>query len=293
MMYTPTPDYYNDYIQHFNPFHDPRNGQFASKNGGSGSTDKLKKKAVKAEAKAAKANKKAAQAGSKVFHPFKAKRKDKLQIKAFKAQAKADKLNSKLNKAELKENNKKFEEEFNKILNTAKTDEEKDKRIRELDDAYVAKQQSKINQDIDKAQVKREYLSGGYEWLDLKVKDSDRQTSFHGFGDRVSEKDLKDAAKMFYKDKKSIEKQALDVITNDNSEYSIYNLYAKDRGISKDQFKKSLEIKSVYVADNDGSCNISIWEKNNIKDNLTGGHSLDIEYDLKRKKMSNYYSMNG
>ena len=31
MMYTPTPDFYNDYIQHFNPFHDPRNGQFASK----------------------------------------------------------------------------------------------------------------------------------------------------------------------------------------------------------------------------------------------------------------------
>ena len=33
--YTPTPDFYNDYIAHYNHFHDPRNGQFASKSGGS------------------------------------------------------------------------------------------------------------------------------------------------------------------------------------------------------------------------------------------------------------------
>jgi len=32
--YTPTPDFYNDYIQHFNPFHDPRNGQFTTGRGG-------------------------------------------------------------------------------------------------------------------------------------------------------------------------------------------------------------------------------------------------------------------
>lgn len=32
--YTQTPNYYNDYIAHFNPFHDPKNGQFTSKKGG-------------------------------------------------------------------------------------------------------------------------------------------------------------------------------------------------------------------------------------------------------------------
>lgn len=31
--YTPTPDFYNDYIAHYNHFHDPKNGQFTSKNG--------------------------------------------------------------------------------------------------------------------------------------------------------------------------------------------------------------------------------------------------------------------
>lgn len=32
--YTATPDYYRDYIQHFNSNHDPRNGQFSSGGGG-------------------------------------------------------------------------------------------------------------------------------------------------------------------------------------------------------------------------------------------------------------------
>ena len=53
--YTATPDYYNDYIQHFNPFHDPRNGQFTTGRGG-GSITRLQKKAAKASVKAAKAN---------------------------------------------------------------------------------------------------------------------------------------------------------------------------------------------------------------------------------------------
>ena len=48
--YTPTPDFYNDYIQHFNPFHDPRNGQFTNgRGGGSGLASRSLNK--KAEAK--------------------------------------------------------------------------------------------------------------------------------------------------------------------------------------------------------------------------------------------------
>ena len=46
MMYIPTPDYYNDYIAHFNPFHNPKNGQFSSGHGGSGSV-RLKRKEKK------------------------------------------------------------------------------------------------------------------------------------------------------------------------------------------------------------------------------------------------------
>lgn len=42
IIYTQTPDYYNDYIQHFNPFHNPKNGQFASKNGGTVSRRQMK-----------------------------------------------------------------------------------------------------------------------------------------------------------------------------------------------------------------------------------------------------------
>lgn len=124
MMYTPTPDFYNDYIQHFNPFHDPRNGQFTTGRGG-GSITRLQKKA-------AKANKKAAQAGNDFLHPFKAKKKDKLQTKAFKAQYKADKLNAQLEK-------EKYKQEIEDIRNTAKTDEEKDIRLAEADKNIILK----------------------------------------------------------------------------------------------------------------------------------------------------------
>lgn len=44
--YTSTPDYYNDYIAHYNQYHDPRNGQFTSKKGGVGSIDSKTRKVM-------------------------------------------------------------------------------------------------------------------------------------------------------------------------------------------------------------------------------------------------------
>lgn len=44
IIYTATPDYYNNYISHYNHNHDPRNGQFSSGPGGSGSITKIKNK---------------------------------------------------------------------------------------------------------------------------------------------------------------------------------------------------------------------------------------------------------
>lgn len=42
--YTPTPDYYNDYICHYNHNHDPKNGQFTTGSGGGTSSTKNIKK---------------------------------------------------------------------------------------------------------------------------------------------------------------------------------------------------------------------------------------------------------
>lgn len=39
--YISTPDFYNDYIKHYNPNHDPRNGQFTSGPGGSPPVSKI------------------------------------------------------------------------------------------------------------------------------------------------------------------------------------------------------------------------------------------------------------
>lgn len=41
--YQSTPDFYRDYIQHFNKNHDPKNGQFTSGHGGSSVNSKVKK----------------------------------------------------------------------------------------------------------------------------------------------------------------------------------------------------------------------------------------------------------
>lgn len=42
--YTPTPNYYKDYICHYNHNHDPKNGQFAKNPGGSGAINGNQKK---------------------------------------------------------------------------------------------------------------------------------------------------------------------------------------------------------------------------------------------------------
>ena len=47
--YTPTPDFYNDYICHYNHNHDPKNGQFAKGHSGSGKTATIKKKSKQKE----------------------------------------------------------------------------------------------------------------------------------------------------------------------------------------------------------------------------------------------------
>lgn len=213
-IYQSTPDFYNDYIAHFNKNHDPKNGQFTTGSGGYAKP------------------------------------------------------------------NKQFEKEYKDILNSAKTDEEKDIRIRELDKKYT-NPNIKITRD------------NKYGMLEASVKNGSKDITIHCFEDEVNETELRDAIKEFSKNKASIEKQAKDVIMNDDSQYSIYKLYAERNGISKKKFKDSLELKSVFVYDNNGNAEVSLWEKDNVKENLTGGHSLDIEVNLKTKKMDKHYSMNG
>lgn len=49
--YQSTPDFYRDYIQHFNKNHDPKNGQFASGHGGNAQINKKIKTSEKTDSK--------------------------------------------------------------------------------------------------------------------------------------------------------------------------------------------------------------------------------------------------
>ena len=57
--YQATPDYYNDYISHYNHYHDPKNGQFSSsKDGGVKVSRKERVKQIEDEGYSKKRSKK-------------------------------------------------------------------------------------------------------------------------------------------------------------------------------------------------------------------------------------------
>lgn len=103
--YTPTPDFYRDYIAHFNPFHDPKNGQFASNNGSKYPLSQKQKQKIAKDYK-----KSSSKAISKVDT-------NKNYIKAYNSQTKwmNDKLSELNSKYEGKEVDQKYEKEFNKL----------------------------------------------------------------------------------------------------------------------------------------------------------------------------------
>ena len=152
------------------------------------------------------------------------------------------------------------------------------------------KEYSKVSSEPQMSEITKD----NYGFLNTHIKDGKRNINIHGDSDFVNEDDLRAAAKEFTKNKTKIEKEALDVIANDNSEYSIYKLFAEPKGISKEKMKNSLEIKSIFVHSG-GNVEISIWEKDNVTDDLTAGHTLDIEGYIKdgKIKLDKYYSMNG
>lgn len=77
-IYTSTPDFYNDYIQHYNHNHDPRNGQFTTGPGGGVITSEKQRKKI------AKKYKKYATKSQKYMY----KKADSNYVKAYNEQTK-------------------------------------------------------------------------------------------------------------------------------------------------------------------------------------------------------------
>lgn len=197
--------------------------------------------------------------------------------------------------------NKQFEKEYKDILNSAKTDEEKDIRIRELDKKYANpnitktdkkvsnSKQEKINKEIDNTNVKKEEYGYGdtkFEFSILPVKkENGKYVEFHA--SELSDQQLKDSAKDYKKNEKQIQDLAKEAILDDPY---IYDSWIKDyHNMSKQEFINKLEIKSVYCTEY--GAEVSVYEKDGY--NLLGGHSLDMEFDLKNPKKPKWVAMNG
>lgn len=110
-----------------------------------------------------------------------------------------------------------------------------------------------------------------------------------GLDSGFEKNDFKEVSKDFFKNEESIEKAVRESISEDPY---LYNIFGKPKGMSKNEFLDSLEIKGIHVVDKKWPVEISVWEKDSAPEDLIGWHSLDIEMDLKKPKKTGV-AMNG
>lgn len=151
---------------------------------------------------------------------------------------------------------------------------------------------AKSNNQSSDIKIEREKSSNGkYSWMSTTIKDEKGKSSYEvtATDDYVSDDYFKKTAKDFSSKKDVIKKYAMEAIIEDPY---IYNSWAKNLGMSKDQFRNSLDIKSVYMGRENGMVEVSVWEKDD-SGSILGYHSLDMDFDLNNLKKPKYVSMNG
>lgn len=105
--------------------------------------------------------------------------------------------------------------------------------------------------------------------------------------DDIDAKTLESTTKLLKGNMKSIEKSVIDHIAD--TEYEVLKDGRPDVKMTKDEFKKSIKLQDVYIAE-DGTVELSVYSDGEHP--LFGWHTLDVEYDPKTKKMG-YATMNG
>lgn len=124
------------------------------------------------------------------------------------------------------------------------------------------------------------------DFLDTKIKDGNHDFSVYGFKEHTNESDIKKVAESVMTNRSKIKKLALEAIKEDPY---IYKDFAEPLGISKEEFEKMLDIRSVYTT-GDGVIEISMYPKNS---SVLGGHSLDMEFYLNNLKKPPWVAVNG
>ena len=128
---------------------------------------------------------------------------------------------------------------------------------------------------------------------DVNFKDHKTEVyTFTDYNDALSDDELKKAAKIYGNNAEEFTKSAFKAIKNDKD---IYELWAEPLGISEKDFYDRLAIRGLYVTKiNDKMyAEVNVYEKDD-KDDILGGHSLDMEFYLKNpKKVPKWVAMNG
>lgn len=180
------------------------------------------------------------------------------------------------------ENNERFRE-LDKAYEVAKSNIEREEELLNRKDKIEA------NKIVESTKIKTKNY-GDYPYLvaDYKLgKNSELHVS--GSADRVTEDTFKDAAKSVITNQAKIKKLALEAI--EASDY--YEYWGKPIGLTKQEFLNKLDIKEAHIYGDD-NIEISVYEKDEHNDwDLLGGHSIDMEFDVKKPKRPAYVSMNG
>ena len=183
-----------------------------------------------------------------------------------------------------------FERKYERIRNTAKTDEEKDILLRDLE----------LNRDLGDSISK--VRKDKYGYLHIDYKDGDEKIDFFADGKRRDVTglvdpqkeigvDIKETILDYKKNRDAINKAAFEAIKNED----YYKYWAPD-GMSEKEFYDRLAIRSVYNSGLFGTTEVSVYEKekyDTFDGMVLGGHSLDMEMDFNNPKTPRQVSMNG
>lgn len=152
-------------------------------------------------------------------------------------------------------------------------------------------QNKNISPEISKSVDDQKINKDQFGYLNINVKNDKKDTPLHVFTDPDTggnEDTLRNATKNILSNKQKIKDLAFEAIKEDP--YILKDW--KPEGMSDKTFLNNLDIRSAYVTP-DGGVEISIYGKNDNVQDMLGGHSLDVEFDLNNLKKPSWVAVNG
>lgn len=150
---------------------------------------------------------------------------------------------------------------------------------REVDDRI-------IDMDVDRLKINDD---GHYK--EMTIKGGEQDIYVIAFSEDVDDQRFKDVTKKILKNKEDFKDAAFDAIKREK----IYEDWVKQnaKSVSEEEFKDKIGLGSIWIHSSNLPTELSFYEKED-KDNLLGGHSMDVEVDENNpKKKIRWVTMNG